>query len=164
MNINATLLFEVIGFLLLVAVLGKYAYKPLLSFLDERSAEIKKNIEEAEKHRLESEKSYKQAQDDLKEAKKHALFIKEDSQKQADEAREKILREAEERAVSLIEESRKDILSEIEHANAEVKSVIAQSAVAIASKILRKEIKEEEHRALVEEGLKNLSALGKDEK
>jgi F-type H+-transporting ATPase subunit b len=156
MRLNATLIFEVISFLILVVILGKYAYQPLLKFLDERSKSIKENLDEAEKKRSEAERILAQSQKELDEAKKQALTIKEEAKRQSEESREIILREAEETASSIIAQSRKAILKEIEQAKIKLKAFIADTSVTIASKILKREIKEKDHESLLKDSLEGL--------
>lgn len=164
MKLNATLIFEVISFLVLVAILGKYAYGPLLKFLDERSRQIKENLEGAEKKQNEAGQNLTLSQKELDEAKKEALVIKEEAKRQSEESREKILKEAEEKASSLVAQSRKDISQEIEQAKTRLRTFIASVSVSIASRILKKELKEKHDSRLIEEGIEDLKNLKKNER
>lgn len=159
MEFNATLIFEIISFMILVFILGKYAYKPLLQFLDERSRHIEMNIAEAEKNKAKTEENFIQAQKELREAREHAISLKEETKRQSEENKEKILREAQIQAASIMEQSRRDILTEIEHAKNELRASIAKTSVLIASKILQKEIREDDHKQLIEEGINNLKDI-----
>lgn len=156
MQLNATLIFEIISFLILLAILTRYVYKPFLKLIDERSLQIRNNLAEAEQKRMESEKNYLKMQQDINEAKREVLFLKEETKRHSEELKEKILKEAEEKAGAILVQNRQDIVREIEHSKAELKLLIAQTSVAIASKILEREIKEDDHEALIQEGIKNL--------
>ena len=155
----ATLIFEVVSFLILVAILAKYAYGPLVHFLDERSKQISNNIAEAKKTREDAEKNLEQSTEELNEAKRHALEMKKETKRQTEELRERTLREAEEKASALISQSREDISEEIKQAKAKLKEFVARASVAIASKIIKREIKEEDHKELLEENVENLKKL-----
>lgn len=159
MQLNATLVFEIISFLILLAILTKYVYKPFLNLMDERSSRIKDNLNEAERKRMESEKNYLKMCQDVSEAKREALFLKEEVKRQSEELKEKILKEAEEKAEAILVQSRQDIVCEIEHSKAELKSLVARTSVAIASKILEREIKEDDQEALIQEGMENLRKI-----
>ena len=161
MKLNATLIFEIISFLILVAILGKYAYRPLMKFLDERSGQIKTDIEEAQKNRSEAEKNLALSQKELEQARKQALDIQETAKRQSEESKEKILKEAEEKTSSLMAQSRKDILQESEQAKINLRTFVAKTSVSIASKILKKEINEKDNDRLIREGLEDLK---KDER
>jgi len=163
MKINATLIFEVISFLILVAILAKYAYRPLLKFLDERSGQVKATLEEAEKRKIEAEKKLSLSQKELDRARKQALDIQESAKRQSEELGEKILGEAEKKASSLITQSRKDILQETQQAKVNLRTFIAGVSVSIASKILKREINEKDDTRIIEEGIKDLKNLRKDE-
>ena len=163
MNLNATLIFEVISFLILVAILAKYAYRPLLKFLDERSGQVKATLEEAEKKKIEAEKKLSLSQKELDWARGQALAIQESAKRQSEELGEKILGEAEKKASSLITQSRKDILQETQQAKINLRTFIAGVSVSIASKILKREINEKDDSRIIEEGIKDLKNLKQDE-
>ncbi len=163
MKLNATLIFEVISFLILVAILAKYAYRPLLKFLDERSRQIKANLEEAEKREIEAERKLSLSQKELDRARRQALAIQESAKRQSEELGEKILGEAEKKASSLMTQSRKDILQETQQAKINLRTFFAGVSVSIASKILKREINEKDDSRIIEEGIKDLKNLRKDE-
>lgn len=163
MKLNATLIFEVISFLILVAILAKYAYRPLLKFLDERSGQVKATLEEAEKKKIEAEKKLSLSQKELDRARRQALDIQESAKRQSEELGEKILGEAEKKASSLITQSRKDILQETQQAKINLRTFIAGVSVSIASKILKREINEKDDSRIIEEGIKDLKNLKQDE-
>jgi len=163
MKLNATLIFEVISFLILVAILAKYAYRPLLKFLDERSGQVKATLEEAEKKKIEAEKKLSLSQKELDWARGQALAIQESAKRQSEELGEKILGEAEKKASSLTTQSRKDILEETQQAKINLRTFIAGVSVSIASKILKREINEKDDSRIIEEGIKDLKNLKQDE-
>ncbi len=163
MKLNATLIFEVISFLILVVILAKYTYRPLLKFLDERSGQIKTNLEEAEKKKIEAEGKLSLSQKELERTRRQALAIQESAKRQSEELGEKILGEAEKKASSLITQNRKDILQEIQQAKINLRIFIAGVSVSIASKILKREINEKDDSHIIEEGIKDLKNLRKDE-
>lgn len=159
MTLNATFIFEIVSFLFLVAVLAKYAYRPIVKIMDERSEQIKADMDKAEGAKIEAERNVKDTMKALEEAKREALRIKEENRKQSEESREKLLRDAEKQAIDIIEQSRRDILTEVEHAKAGLQAFIAKTSVSIAGKILQKEIKEKDHANFIKEGIKNLDKM-----
>lgn len=99
------LLAQIINFLIVLWVLKKYLYGPVISVLNKRKQAIKEGLEQAEKARLlleevgEKEKkilqdAQKQGQKIIEEAKEHALSIMRDSEISAKERAEKIIDEA----------------------------------------------------------------------
>ncbi len=158
MNLSLlTLIIQIVSFLILVGVLTKVLYRPLLDFLDKRSKKVQDMLEDAKRERKQAEDELKKSEERLKKTKEDILKLKELAELQADEHKQKIIQDAEKEARDIRIRSREDIERQIKEVKEEIKKEIGTLAVSIAEKILDKEIKEEDHKRLIEESIKDLS-------
>ncbi|MEK3952464.1 F0F1 ATP synthase subunit B [Psychrobacillus sp. FSL K6-1464] len=145
-DIFATLFF----FILLMALLKKVAWGPLMGIMTQREELIASEIAAAENSRGESQRLLEEQRDLLKEARTEALAIVENAKKQGDASREEIITTARSEAIRLKESAIREIDTEKERAIAAVREEVVSLSVLAASKVLEKEVSEEDNRALIE--------------
>lgn len=145
-DILATLFF----FILLMALLKKVAWGPLMGIMTQREELIASEIAAAENSRGESQRLLEEQRDLLKEARTEALAIVENAKKQGDASREEIITTARSEAIRLKESAIREIDTEKERAIAAVREEVVSLSVLAASKVLEKEVSEEDNRALIE--------------
>jgi F-type H+-transporting ATPase subunit b len=138
-------------FLLLMLLLKKFAWGPLMGIMDQRAEMIATEIEAAEKSRLESQSLLEEQRNLLKEARNDAKAIVENAREQGEAQREDIVIAARNEVTRLKEEAAQEIASEKEKAVAAVREEFVSLSVLAASKVLGKELSEEDNRALIEE-------------
>ena len=146
LDILATLFF----FTLLMFLLKKFAWGPLMGIMNEREQLVASEIEAAENSRLESQKLLDEQRELLKQARTEALAIVENAKKQGDVSREEIMTTAREEATRLKESAIREIETEKARAIAAVREEVVSLSVLAASKVLEKEVTEEDNRALIE--------------
>ncbi len=147
---------QLVFFLLLVFVLGKYAWRPILSSLSEREKSIEDAIELAKKTRNEMA----QLKADNDKAKADALIERDAILKQARQTAEKMIatakNEAAQEAKAEVEKARKAFREEQAAAVAKLKNETAKIAVEIAEKVLRRELSDKNSQeALVNDWLQD---------
>jgi len=145
-DILATLFF----FTLLMVLLKKFAWGPLMGIMNEREQLVASEIEAAENSRIESQKLLDEQRELLKQARTEALAIVENAKKQGDVSREEIMTTAREEAARLKESAVREIETEKARAIAAVREEVVSLSVLAASKVLEKEVTEEDNRALIE--------------
>jgi len=143
------LLTHAVGFLILLWILKRFAWRPLLTLMEERKERIAsefRNIEntKAELARLENEYRTKLAEIDAQARAKIQEAINE-GQRISMEIQEK----AREEARKIIEKAKANIDLEVARARMELKNEMANLAIRAAEKILQEEIDEERHKRLV---------------
>jgi len=153
MNLNFTFILQIISFLLLLGLLKKFLYKPLTKYLDERAKAIHNMVEGAKEAEQKAQKYARQTHQALDLARADALKMKKEARRLSDEERRKIIEEAKKEARFLIEEARSQFGRERELAFKKIKSEVAALSVDIASKILGREIKPEDHQRLAEDSI-----------
>lgn len=146
LDILATLFF----FIVLMVLLKKVAWGPLMGIMTQREELIASEIAAAENSRGESQRLLEEQRDLLKEARTEALAIVENAKKQGDASREEIITTARSEAIRLKESAIREIDTEKERAIAAVREEVVSLSVLAASKVLGKEVTEEDNRALIE--------------
>ncbi|MCB1724450.1 MAG: F0F1 ATP synthase subunit B [Chromatiaceae bacterium] len=150
MNINLTLIAQLVSFAVFVWFTMKYVWPPLVRAMDERKAKIADGLAAAERGHHEHELAEKRAKDTLVVAKQQAAEIKAAAEKQAtviiEEAREK----AKEEGGRQLAAAQAEIAQETNKAREALRAKVAELAVLGAEKILRKEINADAHKDIVE--------------
>ena len=150
MNINLTLIAQLVSFAVLVWFTMKFVWPPLVKAMDERKAKIADGLAAAERGQHEQELAEKRAKDTLHQAKQQAAEIKANAEKQAamiiEEARDK----AKEEGNRQLAAAQAEIEQETNKAREALRSKVAELAVMGAEKILRKEIDADAHKDIVE--------------
>ena len=150
MNINLTLIAQLVSFAVFVWFTMKFVWPPLVKAMDERKAKIADGLASAERGKHEQELAEKRAKDTLHQAKQQAAEIKANADKQAaliiEEARDKAKEEGQRQLVA----AKAEIEQEINKAREALRTRVAELAVLGAEKILRKEINADAHKDIVE--------------
>ncbi|MBM4088862.1 MAG: F0F1 ATP synthase subunit B [Planctomycetes bacterium] len=148
--------FTAIVFLVLLAVLGKFAWRPLIAGLDQRERSIHAMVDEAKRGREEAALRLQLYEQQLAGVAAEAEAMVHQARREASAAGELLLAEARQQA----DRERQLALADIESAkNTAVREVASQSAhlaFALAGKIVQRELKPEDHAALVRESLEQL--------
>ncbi|HOU98019.1 MAG TPA: F0F1 ATP synthase subunit B [Bacteroidales bacterium] len=132
-----------IAFSILLFILGKFAWKPILKMLHEREESIEKALQAAEEAKLEMQKLQANNEQIVAEARKQADTII----KEAREIKEKMISDAKNAAAieaeKVLNNAKAAIESEKNQAMNEIRNQIADFSVLIAEKIIRKELSNE---------------------
>ena len=149
-----TIIVTLITFAILLALLKKFAWGPLKEVMDKRERDINKDIDDAEQAKARAQELEERNQQTLKETQEEVHRIIEDAKVQARQQHEEIIHEANVRANGMIETAQNEINSEKERALADINNQVSELSVLIASKVLQKEISEQDQKALVEKYIK----------
>lgn len=145
------ILATLVVFIVLMILLKKFAWGPLMGIMTEREELVASEIETAEKNREEAHNLLEEQRSLLKEARTEALTIVENAKKQADMQKEDIVAAAKAEALRVQESAKRDIETEKEKAIAAVREEVVSLSVLAATKVLNKEVSAEDNRALIEE-------------
>jgi F-type H+-transporting ATPase subunit b len=147
------LLFQVINFLLLLYLLNRFLFKPVLKLLDERESRIKKGLEDAEAAARDRELAQAEREAALDEARKEAQAMIARATKIADDSKAEILAEAKAQAEKVTARATEEITAEKDRAMAELRATVADLALEAASRLVRKEMDTPTQRKMVEDFL-----------
>lgn len=151
MDINATLIGEVIAFVIMIALTMKFVWPPLTRAIEERQHKIAEGLEAADRARKELADADARSADELKRARAEAAVIIERANQQATQLVDKARGDALLEAAKVKATAQADIDNLAHRARAELRGQVAQLAIAGAEKILKREINAETHKALIEQ-------------
>jgi F-type H+-transporting ATPase subunit b len=143
--------FQLIMFLILLALLKKFAWGPLMGIMKQREDHIASEINSAESSRLESKKLLEEQRNLLKEARSEAQVLIENAKKQGDIQRDEIIAVARTEAERIKESAKLEIERQREKAVAAIREQVASLSVLIASKVIEKELSAADQDQLINE-------------
>jgi F-type H+-transporting ATPase subunit b len=147
------LIWTVITFVILLIVLRKVAWGPILTALEQREYTIRSALEEAQRARQETEQLLAQRQQMQTDANREVARLLEQGREEAERLRVSMTEQAREEAQRLIEIARREIGRERQLAMQELKNTAADLALAAAGRLLNTAMTGEDHRRLVTEFL-----------
>jgi F-type H+-transporting ATPase subunit b len=153
--------FQVFNFLLLLYLLNRLMFKPLLARMDERSSKIEKGLEDAEAAARDRELARAEREAAVSEARKEAAEMIARANKIAEDTRNEILTDARAEAEKVSTRAREEITAEKERAMAELRSQVADLALSAAGRLVRSEMDGATQRRLVNEFLAEVPAEGR---
>jgi len=153
------LLWTIITFIVLLLILWKAAWKPIVESLDARAEKIRGDIDNAEKSRQEAEKLYAQHKEMMDRAKDEATQIIAKGKEDAEKIKNDIVDKANSSAKVIAERAKKEIELAKDKAINELKNEVVLLSTEIASKIVKKNINLNDQKGLVEEVLKDLRTV-----
>jgi len=152
MNISIhDMIWAIINFLVLVVILNKFLYKPLLGMLDARKQQIQNRLDEADAARSEAAKMKDEYTRQMQNAKEEAREIIGKAARLAEESKSGILQDARDEAAQIIKKAREEIGLEKEKAKAELRNEVASLAVMAAGKVLERSLKVQDHERMIRE-------------
>lgn len=150
-NINATLIAQVVNFLFLVWVLAKYAYKPLAKMMEDRRNKIAGDLETAEKARADAEAIQKEYTDKLAAARQEAAAIIENAKKAAQAAQDKAVADTKAEQARIVAAAKAEIASDKKAAMDDVRAQVVDLAMAAAGKIIGQKLGTDEDKKMAGE-------------
>jgi F-type H+-transporting ATPase subunit b len=153
------LITQVVSFVILLAVLYRFLYKPVLRMLDQRSDRIKESLETAERVREESARSQQEMQQQLDQARAEGQQLIAQAREVAERFREEELAKAREEIRIERARAQAGIRREGEAAVEELRREFAGLAIAAAERIVERSLDESTHRGLIEKVLEESSRI-----
>lgn len=151
MSINATLIAQMIVFLILIWFTMKFIWPPLTKAMDDRAKRIAEGLSAAERARKELADADARVADEIKKARSEAMSIIDKAHQQATQIIEKAKQDAIVEATRQKATAAADIESMTHRAREELRGQVASLAVSGAEKILKREIDANAHKALLDQ-------------
>ncbi len=147
-----------ITFLLLLVILSKFAWGPIVKMLDERERTIREAIEQAKKERAEAERMLSEQTSALQAAQREAAALAQRSKQEVEALRADLTAKARKEADDLVASARRQIQEEKSKALAERRGPVADLAIDAAAKLVKANLDDKSQRKLVEEYIAQLPA------
>jgi F-type H+-transporting ATPase subunit b len=151
-------IWTIITFLVLLALLAKFAWRPLLAALDSRQETIRKSLDDAQQARQELERLNKESAEILRTARVEAESIIAQSRADGERLREDVKQKARAEAEHIVRNAERQIQLETGRALQQIRREAVDLSVMIASKIIQRNISKEDNERLIEDALKQIEA------
>mgnify|MGYP000892995407 CR=1 FL=1 len=151
MNINLTLIGQLISFVVFVWFTMKFVWTPIMSALEQRRKEIADGLAAAERGQHEQELAEKRAVEQLHEAKQQAAEIVNNAHKRANEIVEEAKNDAKAEGERILVAANAEVEQEINRAKEALREKVAVLIITGAEKVLQKEINADVHKDVVEQ-------------
>jgi F-type H+-transporting ATPase subunit b len=156
-DINPGLMvWTIVTFIVLLLVLNRYAWKPLLKVLGDRESEIRRALGEADRARVEAAELLKRNEENLAKAEEEYRRIVHEGKAFAEKVRAEIVSKAHEQAQREIEHAKEEIERDTDAAKKQLRGEIADLAVQAAGKILEESLDARKQKKFVDEFLSQL--------
>lgn len=143
----------IVNFVVLLVILRVFLYKPVFNMLEARKSEINDNLDSAAKAREDALALKARYDASLKDANKEAQAIIAEASQLGEKTRGEIIAKAKEDADRVTERAKAEITREKDQALKDLREEVANLAIDAAEKVVRHEVKEADHRAMIEDFL-----------
>ncbi len=157
-DINGTVIVEVITFLVMTAILARYVYPEVVRLAESRQRQVADQLKEAERERAAAEARLTEAEAKLADARKTAQNVIDAATKSAEQLRQELKQKAEDEARRIIESARKEIDAERERAIQSVRSEVAGLVVAATEKVIGETLDSTKHKQLIERAIQEVAS------
>jgi F-type H+-transporting ATPase subunit b len=143
-------------FVIVVIVLGRFAWGPVLALLQQREEFIRRALFDAKRDRDEAEARLKEIAAKLQSAQGEAVTIIEGARRDAERVREELHKRAKAEADRVLENAQRQIQLETTRALQQIRHEAVDLSVAIASKLLQRNISKEDNEKLIDRALQQI--------
>ena len=149
-------IWTILTFLVLVALLGKFAWRPLLLALESRQESIRKSLDDAQKAKQELERLHAESAEIIRQSRVEADAIVTRSRGDAERLREEMKQKARAEAEAIVKNAERQIQLETGRAVQHIRREAVDLSVMIASKLIQRNLTKEDNERLIEEALKQV--------
>ncbi|RKQ34401.1 F0F1 ATP synthase subunit B [Oceanobacillus halophilus] len=150
------MLTQLFFFIVLLTLIKKFAWGPVMNMMQKREEYVANEIESAEQSRKEAESAAKKAQAELNQVKQEAQKMFEDAKNAGAKQEQDIIDTARKEAERIKQQAQAEIQNEKEQALQALQDQVASLSVLIASKVIEKEINEQDQEKLINDYLKEV--------
>ena len=151
-------IWTILVFLALLWAASKVFWRPLMAMLNERQDAIRKSLDDARQAKQELERLNVESQRILAEARAQADAILSETRSDANRFREELKQKAQAEAQGIVRNAEKQIGQETARALQQIRAEAVELSVAIASKLLQRNVSREDNERLIEETFKQIES------
>lgn len=157
LGIEPTLLAaQMVNFLIILVVLNKLLYKPILTMIEKRKKEIAEGVALTQKIREEEEKLKEKVEKAMIKAREDALLIIEDAKKQGKEVEKEVISEAHDQVAAIIERAKGEAIELRKASEAKIRQEAVDLAVIMAKRLLGSVLSAKEQHLLIDTRISDL--------
>jgi F-type H+-transporting ATPase subunit b len=152
-SLDKSLIVQAINFLILLFILKRLLYKPFLAKMNERTQAIQKSLDEAQAARAEATRQQEENETRLRAAHAEAAAIRTQAMKEASEEQKRLVEAARAESQRLVESAKAQMDADVRRAREELRREVADLATAVAEKLVRRSLRDEDHRRIVADAI-----------
>ena len=153
-------IWTIITFLVLLALLAKFAWRPLLQALDSRQESIRKSLDDARQAKQDLERLHQESAQIIRQARVEADGIITRSRADAERLREEMKQKARAEADTIVKSAERQIQLETTRALQQIRTEAVDLSVMIASKLIQRNISKEDNEQLIDQTIQQLEKRG----
>ena len=157
-DINGTVIVELITFLVMMAVLARYVYPVVVRLAEARQRQVVEELKDAEKARAAAEATLKEAEAKLNDARRTAQTVIDAASKSAEQLRQDLKQKAEDEGRRIRESTLKEIEAERLKAIQSVRGEVAGLVVAATEKVIGETLDVSKHKQLIEKAIQEVAS------
>ena len=151
-------IWTILTFLILLGLLAKFAWAPLLKALDERQATIRKSLDDADAAQQELTQRQEKSAELSAEARAEGQSIVAKSRAAAEVVREDLHQKAKAEAAAMVQAAERQIQQETARAVQQIRHEVVDLSLSVASKLIKKNLTAEDNDALIQDSLSQIDA------
>ena len=151
-------IWTIVTFLVLLALLAKFAWKPLLQALENREETIRKSLDAAQQARQELERLNQESAQMIAKARLEADAIVARSRTDAERLKEDMRQEARAESATIVKNAERQIQLETGRALEQIRHEAVDLSIAIASKVIGRNLSKDDNERLIEDALRQVEA------
>ncbi len=148
-----------VAFIILFALLYKFALPAITGMLDARTERVRESLEKAEQTKIEAELLFEDYKKQMAEARGEASKVIEQGRRIAESMKEEIIAKANEEAAGVVAKAHEAMQAEKRAVVAELQSEVAALSVAVAGKLIGQQLSADDHAALIERYVAEVGGL-----
>jgi F-type H+-transporting ATPase subunit b len=152
-SLDKSLIVQAINFVILLLILKRILYKPFLAKMEERTQAIQKSLDEAQAARAQATRQQEENEARLRAAHAEAAAIRAQALKEAAEEQKRLVESARAESQRLVDTAKAQMDADVRRAREELRREVADLATAVAEKLMRRSLRDEDHRRIVAEAI-----------
>lgn len=154
------IVWTIVTFVILLGLLWKFAWNPILGALEARERAIQKTIDDAERLQAEAEQVLEEHRARLAEARAEGNRVLDEARQAGERMKADVMEKAREEAERVIARARRQLDLEVEQAILTIRDQAAELAVRAAEKVIERSLTGEDHRRFAREAIAEIEARG----
>jgi len=157
-QIDGTVIVELITFLVMLAILARYVYPEIVRLAEARQRVVVEQLKEAEQSRADAEERLKEAEAKLADARKTAQSVIDAANKSGEQLRQELRQKAEEESRRTVEAARKEIEAERDEAVRSVRTEVSELVIAATEKVIGETLDDDKQRKLIDRAIAEVAS------
>ena len=153
LDLSLSFVVEVIAFVLMILILARWVYPPVMRAAEGRQRQISEQLAAAERARQEAEQRLADAEGQLNEARQRGAEIVEGAGRSAEQLRTELRGRAQEEAKRIVDNATREIDAERQKAVDAVRGQVADLVVAVTEKVVGETLDDRLHRSLIDRAI-----------